>query len=80
MILPRSIRKALSTASSPELIVLPRKPHRAGGFLFTPDQSYLAYIWQICRFVRWFLAYIWQMLLEKADLEGIFLPLKAPFL
>ena len=77
---PRSIRKASSTASSPELIALPRKPPRVGGFLFTPDQSYFAYIWQICRFVRWFLAYIWQMLLEKVDLEGICLPPKAPFL
>ena len=72
--------EASSTASSPELIALPRKPPRVGGFLFTPDQSYFAYIWQICRFVRWFLAYIWQMLLEKVDLEGICLPPKAPFL
>lgn len=53
-------------ASSPEMIALSRKPPRVGGFLFTPDQSYFAYIWQ--------------MLLEKVDLEGICLPPKAPFL
>ena len=29
--------EASSTASSPELIALPRKPPRVGGFLFTPD-------------------------------------------
>ena len=33
--------EASSTASSPELTALSRKPPRVGGFLFTPDRFYL---------------------------------------